>query len=322
MRAHFGGVAAAILLAACASAPPGTERRPPPAPAPPAAPSVPTPPVAKPPPAPPPAATPAPQPTRPRWVTSLNVYGGNNPVRRGPSSHWFELDRVKRDFTLFAPNTQDDRTPAPLVVMLHARGGRAAAAAQAYGFAALADREGFVVACPEGRGEPRDWSPNDAAYIEALVDALVAHVAVDPQRVYLVGHGSGGTLAYRLLAAAPQRFAGIAVVGSASDAVPPRDAPGVAVLHIHGTRDTDVPLSAANATVTQWARANRCAATAASRTIGNFTLDTFANCRGGAEVQLITVRGGTSGWPRALRVEEQGYPSVAEVAWTFFVKRR
>src|SRR5207302_11412182 len=121
------------------------------------------------------------------------------------------------------------------VLVLHGTGGTAAWTLGETGWADKADREGFLLALPEGlrpdlskpphfldnpqvwndgsplliRGEPRG---DDVGFIDAVVDAAGAEFAVDPRRVYATGFSNGAGMVFRLGAERAGRFAALAPV--------------------------------------------------------------------------------------------------------------
>jgi polyhydroxybutyrate depolymerase len=120
-------------------------------------------------------------------------------------------------------------------------------------FDALADREGFVVAYPDGFEE--HWNDcrragpyranaldiDDVAFLSALARRLEEELGVDPDRVYATGVSNGGQMAYRLALEAPDLVAAVAPVaaGLPDDAnldCTPSGRP-VAILILNGTED-------------------------------------------------------------------------------------
>jgi polyhydroxybutyrate depolymerase len=178
----------------------------------------------------------------------------------------FALDHGGRDrrYHLHLPAGADApaRPALPLLVVLHDAGGSGEHARAITALAELGVRRGFAVAFPDGTGPLRGrlltWNagPNDGCAAEHDVDdvgflrAVVAdaqrRVAIDPQRVYAVGHGNGGGMCHRLADEAADLFAAIAVVGGARSAAEPGQRPAaanaenVAVLLVHGTADEHV----------------------------------------------------------------------------------
>lgn len=163
--------------------------------------------------------------------------------------------------------------PVPLVLDFHGGGGSKDGADRlscaegdadsAHCLTALADREGFAVAFPDGTpkflGWIRSWNAgggqdgwrcvggaacdegvDDVAYVDDLLDMLGSAVEVDPGRVYATGMSNGAAMAHRLACERPERFAAIVAVGGANQAEGwPGCAPEapIAVAQIHGTED-------------------------------------------------------------------------------------
>jgi polyhydroxybutyrate depolymerase len=170
-------------------------------------------------------------------------------VPAGSSAHAITVDGRDREYRVYRPAALPDGEPVPLVVMLHGGFGSADQAERAYGWDAMADREGFVVAYPDGLG--RAWAVgggccgrsgstgvDDVSFVEAVVAAVADGVPIDPARVYATGISNGGMLAYRL-ACDSTVFAAIGpdsatLLGSCNDPAP------ISVIHLHGTADTRI----------------------------------------------------------------------------------
>ena len=143
--------------------------------------------------------------------------------------------------------------PRPIVLAFHGGGGEAEGF-QAYArLDAVADREGVLIAYPNGSGVlPRrllTWNAgeccgyamnqriDDVGFAMAVVDDLAMRTAVDRRRVYATGHSNGAMMAYRLAAERADRIAAIVPVAGAHSL--PTFAPSarVAVLAIHSVDD-------------------------------------------------------------------------------------
>ena len=169
--------------------------------------------------------------------------------------HALEVDGITRSYHLHVPSAVGP-TPAPLVLVFHGGGGTGPGTERLTRFTALADREGFLVAFPEGVGknwnDGREFSSSrahrdhvdDVAFVTALIDAIGRAHAVDPRRVYATGISNGGIFSHYLAAHLSARIAAIApVVGGIAD--PPdawlRPEQPVSVLMLQGTQDPLVP---------------------------------------------------------------------------------
>ena len=143
--------------------------------------------------------------------------------------HTLEVDGITRSYHLHVPPALGP-APAPLVLVFHGGGGTGPGTERLTRFTALADREGFLVAFPEGI--EKNWNDgreftssrahrdhvDDVAFVTALVDAIGRAHAVDPRRVYATGISNGGIFSHYLAAHLSARLAAIApVVGGIAD---------------------------------------------------------------------------------------------------------
>jgi polyhydroxybutyrate depolymerase len=205
------------------------------------------------------------------------VYGGDRPL---------QLFRV--------PSTYDKSKPAPLVMVLHGYGAGGIVQAAYFMLADIADEMGFFLIAPDGTIDSqghRFWNatdtccdlegkhPDDVGYLMGLLKDISADYAIDPKRVYLVGHSNGGSMAFRLACDRADAFAAMVSLAGPffSDPALCKPSAPVGVLHMQGTMDTDVPYDGgtipepdggtlvfpnAGAVVATWAHLDGCAATA------------------------------------------------------------
>lgn len=165
----------------------------------------------------------------------------------------------------------------PLVLMFHGAGGSAGLAARQTGWSELGDREGFLVAYPEGtardpseppafRLNPQAWNDgsgrghtarrqtDDVGFVAALLDRLEGEQPVDPHRVYACGFSNGASFTFRLAAELPRRIAAIAPFAGHCWLTPGRLEPPVPLLYVVGDADPLNPIAGGDVT-TPWGTA-------------------------------------------------------------------
>lgn len=123
---------------------------------------------------------------------------GENPYRRVVGKIWRPVIREATAIPawVYAPQTGGGDTPLPLVIALHGAGGDEAMFIEAYGagqITALADKHGFVVVSPLTYP-----FMTDPGALDDLISQVGADYAIDPERIYLLGHSMGGVTASML----------------------------------------------------------------------------------------------------------------------------
>ncbi len=141
---------------------------------------------------------------------------------------------------------RETRQKWPLLLFLHGGSGRGddLNLVKQYGPPAIAARNPdypFVVLSPQcPRGEI--WSDTDL--LISLLDDVIAHYRVDPDRVYLAGMSMGGRGVWYLAYKHPERFAAIVPVCAWAPNIDwPATLKNMPVWVFHGDKDTVVPIS-------------------------------------------------------------------------------
>jgi polyhydroxybutyrate depolymerase len=239
---------------------------------------------------------------------------------------YIEHQGVAREFTLYRPAPAISPGPRPLVVVLHGLGGTASRS-RGWGYEAVADREGFIVAYPQGidrrwsygrpltdRPMPRvgDEQVDDIGFLGRLVDTLASEGLADRSRVYLVGVSNGGLMAYTAACAMTRRFAAVAALLSPMTSLQIEDCRpdgAISILVLGGTADRSMPydgvkleagrLVSMPETVEYWRQANTCGQSRvtpvphrSSNDPTSVTVTRWSACADGVEVASYRIEGG------------------------------
>ncbi|WP_415913210.1 alpha/beta hydrolase family esterase [Neptuniibacter sp. QD37_11] len=146
----------------------------------------------------------------------------------------------------------------PVIIALHGGLGNAKRFARDTELHGYANEQGYAVAYLNGSGtvrfnNARTWNAgdccgpaarrkiNDIEIIDQLITNLKHRINADPKRIYLAGFSNGAMMAYRYACEGNQPIAGVFGVGGTlaidqcSQTIP-------YVLHVHGSKDENVPL--------------------------------------------------------------------------------
>jgi polyhydroxybutyrate depolymerase len=164
------------------------------------------------------------------------------------------IQGTTRTYVLHVPSTFRSGSGA-LVLALHGRTESGAFFENFTKLDTVSDREGFIVAYPEGLFQPVNGAVNwafyrndyvdDVSFLKGLITSLQARFDVDPKHIYVTGFSSGGFMAYRAAIELSDLIAAVGVVGGrlfreeggAPANVPPAKGP-VSVMMMQGEFDT------------------------------------------------------------------------------------
>ncbi len=154
---------------------------------------------------------------------------------------------VKLNYLLYLPKGYEGKDAAkeekwPLVLFLHGAGesGDDLSKVKKHGLARLAESKDFPFIIVSPQSSRRGWN---AEALNALLDDVIAHYRVDPDRVYLTGLSMGGFGTWSLAAAHPERFAAIAPICGGGDPKQARRLKNLPIWVFHGAKDPTVPLA-------------------------------------------------------------------------------
>ncbi len=243
------------------------------------------------------------------------------------------------------PAVEGRRTPAgpafasavarPLVLDFHGLGEGASIHAKTTQFGSLGQKEGFVVAFPDGMGTPARWdtsatsSPNpDLAFVTALLAQLESTMCIDTSRVYASGLSDGAFMVSLLACTMSTTFAAIGAVSGLVVPTPCKPARPMPIITFHGTADpilyfnggigtatlnhlfgngpappsTTLPPAKLNgtgvpATVATWAEKDRCGHDFTDTRIGSQVVLRIYSCPSDTAIDFYIVLGGGHAWP-------------------------
>ncbi len=152
-------------------------------------------------------------------------------------------DGSAQPYRFFVPRAAREGRPLPLLVVLHGKGVDHNAWFDLTPVKEVADRYGYLVAAPNGRGDRYYDGPGEQDVLD-VIDDVAGRCPIDADRVYLTGHSMGGWGTWHLGLRHPDRFAAIAPL---SGLAPPPDrlpnARHLAAFIIHDTDDEVVAVS-------------------------------------------------------------------------------
>lgn len=262
------------------------------------------------------------------WLT-WRARGAASASHQGAANnHSIAVAGTPRSYHLHIPPQLPATQPAPLVLVFHGGGGSGRQMERLSKFDDLADKDGFLVAYPDGidhhwnDGRKNTAGPNDdVQFVDQLIDDVGKQHPVDPKRIFATGISNGGIFCHYLAARLSRRIAAIApAAGGIARDYQAQFAPAdpVSVFIINGDADPLVPFAGGEVPVgrkgaviptTQgaedWARVDACQP--ADKPIALPDTDPDDGCtveftrwpggRAGTEVWLYVIHGGGHTWP-------------------------
>lgn len=194
-----------------------------------------------------------------------------------------------RPVAVIAPPGYDPAKPAPLLILLH--GYSASGGLQEFylDLGSEAAARGYLFAHPNGTIDKTGlefWNATDAccnffdskvddsAYLATVVAQIRQAFAVDPKRIFFMGHSNGGFMSHRMACEHADTIAAIATLAGSTFDHPAQCAPSepVSALVVHGTLDPVIlygggelfgnAYPSAFETAQRWAHLDGCATTA------------------------------------------------------------
>ncbi|MDQ1375224.1 MAG: polyhydroxybutyrate depolymerase, partial [Actinomycetota bacterium] len=242
-------------------------------------------------------------------------------LKTGTSTFTLTSHGFAREYAVYAPASYTGRSRVPVVLEFHGFGSSAQQQMLYGNFGPASDRDGFLIAGPQGQGLPRHFTllgpaggeQDDVQFVADLLDHLQQTLCIDPARVYATGMSNGGALSAVLACRLSDRIAAFASVAAVVWGPQCEGARTVPIIAFHGTADPIVPfnggrvsccgnptIAGAPDTMANWAKHDGCTAPMTEEPVkGTVTVRKWTACKPGGVVELYVVGGGGHTWPGA-----------------------
>ena len=256
---------------------------------------------------------------------SVNEMGAAE--KEGSSFNEIIVDGLQRSYIIYKPTVANSKG-LPLMIVLHGGLGNAGYMQRTSGMDEVAESGRFLVAYPNGiklrfgiknrrtwnGGSCCGWAAkqnvDDVHFIEKMIEDIQSKYAIDKRRIYVTGMSNGAMMAYRLACEIPDQIAAIVPVSGTLAVDNCGAAKDVAIMHIHGTEDENVPIDggigtmsvakvshrSVSETIKLMTQPRRCQAPEVQTEKGEIQMSTYS-CTNGAPVVLVLIKGGGHVWP-------------------------
>lgn len=255
----------------------------------------------------------------PKTIGTVVKIHGNNLVLAAKTAAFdvtLTHNGLTRTFTVVRP--EPATVGAPMVLVLHGRGGNAEGQATITNLSKSVAAQGYWAVLPQYYDGTWDDNPglnpgtDDVGLMRRIADIMQNDFGLNANRTYAAGFSNGGFMAQRLACEAPDRFAAFAFVATSitrglyNSCVP---AVGRPVMFVHGTTDPIVPwagnsslaLQSVDSAVSMWTARLACGLNPTQQTMDSVndgtSIDLFRYSCGTKEVRLYRVNNGGHTWP-------------------------
>ncbi|MDO8260950.1 MAG: PHB depolymerase family esterase, partial [Candidatus Magasanikbacteria bacterium] len=183
---------------------------------------------------------------------SLQNSDQNHQYNSGNYDFSLQIDGLTRKYLLHVPQNYDKNKKTPLVLAFHGGMGTAEIMEANYGLVPKSDKEGFIVAFPNGTsrlssdklatwnagnccGYAQDNNINDVDFVKAIISDLESKFNIG--KIFATGMSNGGMLSYRLACEMSDTFTAIAAVAGTNNFEGCDPKQPISIMHIHGLKD-------------------------------------------------------------------------------------
>jgi polyhydroxybutyrate depolymerase len=257
-------------------------------------------------------------------LPSLGQYQG--PYKVNPAN------AQRKEADIYLPNNYKEKSNWPLVILLHGLGGSAQSEEAYLNFRLKVTSRGFILLIPEGTFMPEGtigggvdfskkqfWNAtdfccdfaqtkvDDVGYLTALLKTVKSDFAINPKKVFIIGHSNGGFMANRLACEIGAEFRAYASLagGSFKDVLDCHKPIPRSFLQIHAVNDhvvkyhKNTQYAGGLDSVDQWLKRNDCTENSVQKADRDYLLlvpgndieeQIWQDCSVAPEVRLWTIR--------------------------------
>lgn len=280
-------------------------------------------------------------------IKLLLIFALTTTLLTAQTAKTIQFGGLTRDYLEYVPAIYDGSTPVPIVLCLHGLGDNMN---NFYGIGMnyIADTANFIVLVPEARfdaiitngnawnsgasymGYQVNQNINDAGFLNALLDTVIATYNIDETRIFTCGFSLGSFMCHRLACEYTDRFAAIATVaGTIGTSLTCNPSGEIPVCHFHGTADGTIAYTGnmfgndAEELVNYWVTNNNCTSTPIHTALPDLVADGYTidhylypNGNNGTDVEFYKVNGADHEW---LFYPNNDITYTLEI-WKFFMK--
>ncbi len=268
--------------------------------------------------------------------------------------------RSNRKYLLYVPASYNASHPMPLVLFFHGGGGHMEQAAADYGWKEKAEKEGFILAFPNGLsrfprqhlatwnageccGYARDQKIDDVGFVKEVISDIDRQVNIDAGKIFATGMSNGGMLVHRLACEMADTFKAVASVAGTDNTKFCSSSRPISVMHIHAKDDTHVlfnggagkdafrdeskvtDFTSVDETIRRWVTRNNAAITPQRvLDVPGAYGDLYTSKQNSAQIEVVVTDTGGHSWPgsKATRGKNPSRAIIAnDVIWEFFLRQ-
>jgi polyhydroxybutyrate depolymerase len=236
-----------------------------------------------------------------------------------------------RNVLVHIPPTVNPNTGVPLLLVHHGYTMTGEAMRTLTGFQAIADREGFVVAFPDGVGNT--WNvgtgacgggalgsgtADDFTFVDALISSIEADQCLSREHVFMTGFSMGGYFSNH---AGCKKSNVIRAIAPHSGGTYPGSCSGgpIPVMIWHGSADFLIDSNCGRNARDVWVERNGCQPTFDTVPLTMGTCEWYKGCPPGGQVVLCMMNGMSHQWSGgAAPIGAPAYENASEMIWKFF----